>query len=368
MVARSILARAMVLGTALLGLAAAVAHAQERSVRIYNWSDYIDPALLDTFTGRTGIKVVYDTYDNNEILETKLLAGKTGYDLVVPTGTFLARQIKAGLFRELDREKLPNWKNLDEELLARVARYDPGNKHAFVYMWGTSGIAYNVDKVRKALGEVPVDSWSLLFDAKYTAKLKDCGIYLLDSPEDVFANVLRWLGEDPDSKDPKVLEKAAAALKKVRPHIRKFHSSETINAMAGGDICIAMMYSGDAGIARTRGAEAKRKLEIDYVIPNEGALLWFDMMAMPKDAPHPAEAHAFMNFLMEPEIIAKASDFVTYPNGNREGMKLVSEELRADPHLFPPPEVKEKLFVVTPNDQKTQRVITRLWTQVTKGR
>ncbi len=337
-------------------------------VRIYNWSDYIDPEILEAFTAETGIKVVYDTYDNNEILETKLLAGKTGYDIVVPTATFLARQIQAGVFQPLDKSKLPNWKNLDEELHARVAKFDPDNRHAFVYMWGTSGIAYNVAKVRKALGEVPVDSWSLLFDPKYTAKLKDCGIYLLDSPEDVLASVLRWQGEDPDSKDPKVLEKAAEALKKVRPHVRRFHSSETINAMAGGDICIAMMYSGDAGIARTRGAEAERKQEIRYVVPKEGALLWFDMMAMPKDAPNPENALRFMNYIMEPAVIAKASNFVTYPNGNREGMKLVDPEVSSDPNLFPTAEVKARLFVITPHDQRTQRVVTRLWTGVTKGR
>lgn len=337
-------------------------------VRIYNWSDYIDPALLEEFTKRTGIKVVYDTYDNNEILETKLLAGKTGYDIVVPTATFLARQIQAGVFRPLDKSKLPNWKYLDEDLHARVAKFDPDNRHAFVYMWGTSGIAYNVDKVKKALGTDQIDSWDYLFDPKYTSKLKNCGIYMLDAPDDVFATVLRWLGEDPDAKDPKVLEKAAAALKKVRPHIRKFHSSETINAMAGGDICIAMMYSGDAGIARQRAQEAKRKQDIRYVIPKEGALMWFDMMAMPKDAPNPDNAHTFMNFIMEPEVIAKASNFVTYPNGNREGMKLVDPEVKADPNLFPTDEIKAKLFVITPHDQRTQRALTRLWTDVLKGR
>ncbi len=337
-------------------------------VRIYNWSDYIDPAILEAFTAETGIKVVYDTYDNNEILETKLLAGKTGYDIVVPTATFLARQIQAGVFRPLDKSKLPNWKNLDEELHARVATFDPDNRHAFVYMWGTSGIAYNVEKVKKALGTDTIDSWSALFDPQYTSKLKNCGIYMLDAPDDVFATVLRWLGEDPDSKDPKILEKAAEVLKKVRPHIRKFHSSETINAMAAGDICIAMMYSGDAGIARTRGAEAKRKQEIRYVIPKEGALLWFDMMAMPKDAPNPDNAHTFMNYIMKPEVIAKASNFVTYPNGNREGMKLVDPEVASDPNLFPTPETKAKLFVITPHDQRSQRTLTRLWTSVTKGR
>lgn len=337
-------------------------------VRIYNWSDYIDPAILEEFTAKTGVKVVYDTYDNNEILETKLLAGKTGYDIVVPTATFLARQIQAGVFQPLDKSKLPNWKNLDEDLHARVAKFDPDNSHAFIYMWGTSGIAYNVDKVKRALGTDTIDSWSVLFDPQYTSKLRNCGIYMLDAADDVFATVLRWMGEDPDSKDTKLLEKAAEQLRKVRPHIRKFHSSETINAMAGGEICIAMMYSGDAGIARTRGAEAARKQEIRYVVPKEGALLWFDMMAMPKDAPNPDNAHLFMNYIMEPEVIAKASNFVTYPNGNREGMKLVDPEIAADPNLFPTPEIKEKLFVITPHDQRSQRVLTRLWTSVTKGR
>lgn len=337
-------------------------------VRIYNWSDYIDPALLDQFTARTGIKVVYDTYDNNEILETKLLAGKTGYDIVVPTATFLARQIQAGVFRLLDKSKLPNWANLDADLHARVAKFDPDNRHAFVYMWGTSGIAYNVEKVKNVLGSDQIDSWGYLFDPQYTSKLANCGIYMLDAADDVIASVLRWQGEDPDSKDPKVLEGAAEALKKVRPHIRKFHSSETINAMAAGDICIAMMYSGDAGIARQRAAEAERKQDIRYVVPREGALLWFDMMAMPKDAPNPENALRFMNYIMEPEVIAKASNFVTYPNGNREGMKLVDPEVASDPNLFPTPEIKEKLFVITPHDQRTQRLLTRLWTSVTKGR
>ncbi len=337
-------------------------------VRIYNWSDYIDPEILQEFTARTGIRVVYDTYDNNEILETKLLAGKTGYDIVVPTATFLARQIQAGVFQPLDKSKLPNWKNLDPELHARVAKFDPENRHAFIYMWGTSGIAYNVEKVAEALGTDRIDSWDFLFDPKHTEKLQRCGIYLLDAPDDVFATVLRWLGEDPDSKDPSILEKAAKALEKVRPHIRKFHSSETINAIAGGDICIAMMYSGDAGIARQRAAEAARPQEIRYIIPKEGALLWFDMMAMPKDAPNPDNAHIFMNYIMEPEVIAKASNYVTYPNGNAEGMKLVDPELMEDENLFPTPEIKERLFVITPHDQRTQRALTRLWTTVTTGR
>lgn len=366
--ARTVLLAAFTAGNlALSGALATPAAAQEQVVRIYNWSDYIDPQVLADFTAKTGIKTVYDTYDSNEILETKLLAGKTGYDVVVPSGSFLGRQLKANIFLPLDRGKLPNWSNLDPSLLAQAAKYDAGNAHSFVYMWGTTGIAYNVAKVRERLGDVPVDSWSVLLDPANAAKLKDCGIYMLDSPEDIFANTLNYIGEDPDSKDVKVIQKAADTLAKVRPSIRKFHSSETINALANGDICIAVMYSGDAGIAKTRAEESGNGVEINYVIPKEGALLWVDMMAIPKDAPHADNALAFMNYLMEPEVIAKVSNFVTYPSGNAKGMELVDDEVKSNPNLFPPEELRSKLFLVTPMDLKTQRAANRIWTSLTKG-
>lgn len=348
-------------------LAATAAQAQEKVVRIYNWSDYIDESILADFTAETGIQVVYDVYDSNDVLETKLLAGNTGYDLVVPTGTFLARQIQAGVFQELDKSKIPNWQNLDPELMERVARYDPGNAHGFIYMWGTTGIAYNVDKIKERMPEAPVDSWRMVFDPEVVKNFADCGIMILDSSEDIFPTVLNYLGEEPDSKDVAVIEKGAEALQAIRPHIRKFHSSENINALANGDICMSVMYSGDAGIAATRAEEAGNGVDIEYVIPKEGALLWFDIMAMPKDAPNPDNAYAFMDYILRPEVIAKASNYVTYPNAVPASFALIDEEVKGDPNLFPSEELKEKLFVNTPYDQRVQRTVTRLWTRVTTG-
>lgn len=356
------------LAAALVAVATALpAMAQEKVVRIYNWSDYIDESILADFTAATGIDVVYDVYDSNDVLETKLLAGATGYDLVVPSGTFLARQVQAGIFQELDKSKVPNWKNLDPALMQRVAAYDPGNAHGMIYMWGTTGLAYNVDKVKERIPDAPLDSWSLVLDPANAEKLKDCGIMMLDSSEDIFPTVLNYLGEPGDSKDPELLEKAAATLQAVRPSIRKFHSSENINALANGDICVSVMYSGDAGIAATRAEEAGNGVNIEYVIPKEGALLWFDMMAMPKDAPNPEGAYAFMDYILRPEVMAKSSNYVTYPNAVPASYPLIDEEVKADPNLFPSEEKKAKLFVNTPADQRAQRVITRLWTRVTTG-
>ena len=348
-------------------LALGPALAQEKVVKIYNWSDYIDPQVLTDSTAKTGIKVVYDVYDSNDVLETKLLAGNTGYDLVVPSGYFLARQIQAGIFQEIDRSKIPNWQNLDPELMAQAAKYDPDNAHALIYMWGTTGLAYNVDKVKERLPEAPLDSWKLLFDPAVAGKLKDCGIMVLDAADDVLPSALTFIGENPDSKDPKVLEKGAEVVQKVRPSIRKFHSSENINALANGDICLSLMFSGDAGIAATRAEEAKNGVDIEYVIPQEGAQLWFDMMAIPTDAQNVENAYAFINYLLEPEVMAKISNFVTYPNAVPASLPLIEEEVKGDPNLFPTAEMRRKLFVVTPFDQKVQRAVTRLWTRIVTG-
>lgn len=349
-------------------LAASAAQAQEKVVKIYNWSDYIDPSILADFTKETGIKVIYDVYDSNDVLETKLLAGNTGYDIVVPTANFLGRQIQAGVFQKIDQSKIPNWQGLDPDLMARAAKYDPGNEHAFIYMWGTTGLAFNVDKVKERLPDAPLDSWKLILDPEYAAKLKDCGIMMLDSADDVIPTAVNYLGDDPDSKDAKVLQKGADLLMQVRPYVRKFHSSENINALANGDICVSLMFSGDAGIAATRAEEAKNGVNIEYRIPQEGAQLWFDMMAIPKDAPNVANAYAFMNYLLKPEVIAKSSNFVTYPNAVPASYQFITDEVKGDPNLFPPDELRKKLYVVTPNDQKVQRAVTRMWTKITTGR
>lgn len=350
-----------------LCLSIGTAQAQDKVVRIYNWSDYIDSSILGEFTAETGIQVVYDVYDSNDILETKLLAGNTGYDLVVPTGNFLARQVQAGVFQPLDKSKLPNWENLDPKLMAQAAKYDPGNEHGFIYMWGTTGLAYNVDKIKERMPDAPTDSWRLVFDPEIAAKFADCGIMMLDAADDILPIALDYLGEDPDSKDPKVIEKAAELLNTIRPYVRKFHSSENINALANGDICISVMYSGDAGIAATRAEEAGNGVNIEYVIPQEGALLWFDLMAMPKDAPNPENAYTFMNYILRPEVIAKASNYVTYPNAVPASLPLIDEEVKSDPNLFPTEGMMDTLYVVTPHDQRTQRTVTRLWTRITTG-
>ena len=354
------LAFAMVLASPLL--------AKEQVVRVYNWSDYIDETVLDDFTRETGIKVVYDVYDSNEILETKLLTGKSGYDVVFPSGNFLARQIKAGVFQKLDRAQLPNWKNLDPQIMKRVEGYDPGNLYGVVYMWGTTGIAYNDKLVKARMADAPVNSWSLVFDPTIIKTFADCGIFMLDAPDEMVPAVLNILGENPDSKDPKVLAKAEPVLMGVRPYVRKFHSSETINAIANGDICLAVMWSGDAGIAASRAEEAGKDFKVHFSIPKEGAQMWFDLMAIPKDAPNPQAAHAFINFLMRPEIIARASNVVTYANANAAAKPFMNKEIVDNPVVYPPPDVQAKLFVITPFDQASQRTLTRLWQKVKSGR
>ncbi len=346
---------------------ATVAQAEDKVVNIYNWSDYIDNSILSDFTKETGIKVVYDTFDQNETLETKLLAGKTGYDIVVPTAYFLQRQIKAGVFQKLDKSKLPNLSNMWDTVQQRIATYDPGNQYAIDYMWGTSGVGYNVDKVKQILGSDEAPDINVIFDPKLAAKFKDCGIYMLDSSTDVIPAALRYLGLDPNSTKQEDFKKAEDLLTSIRPFVRKFHSSEYINALANGDICIAFGYSGDVLQARNRASEAKNGVNIGYSIPKKGAQMWFDVMAIPADAPHVAEAHIFLNYIMRPEVIAKASDFVTYANGNKASQQFVSKDVLNDPAVYPTDEVREKLFTLTPWDSKTQRLATRLWTKVTTG-
>ncbi len=346
---------------------ATVAQAEDKVVNIYNWSDYIDDSILSDFTKETGIKVVYDTFDQNETVETKLLAGKTGYDIVVPTAYFLQRQIKAGVFQKLDKSKLPNLSNMWDTVQQRIATYDPGNQYAIDYMWGTSGVGYNVDKVKQILGSDEAPDIDIVFDPKLAAKFKDCGIYMLDSPTDVIPAALRYLGLDPNSTKQEDFKKAEDLLTAVRPFVRKFHSSEYINALANGDICVAFGYSGDVLQARNRAAEAKNGVKISYSIPKKGAQMWFDVMAIPADAPHVAEAHAFLNYIMKPEVIAKASNFTAYANGNKASQQFVSKDVLDDPAVYPTDAVREKLFTLTPWDSKTQRLATRLWTKVTTG-
>ena len=357
-------ARAYVAGSAAMIslLVAGVATAKE--VRIYNWSDYIDEEVLKDFEKETGIKPIYDVFDSNELLETKLLAGGSGYDVVVPTGPFLARQITAGVFQKLDKSKLPNLKNVWPLIAERTALYDPGNEYSINY---TTGIGYNEAKVKERMADAPVGSWDLIFKPEIVSKFKDCGIYLLDAPDDIIPVALLYLGLDPNSKDAGELQKAGELLESIRPNIQKFHSSEFINALANGDICIAVGYSGDILQARDRAEEAKNGVTIGYQIPKEGAQMWFDQLAIPADAKNVEEAHAFLDYILRPEVIAKASNYVNYANGNSASLEFIDEEVKSDTSIFPDEETIKRLFVKEPYDAKTQRTVTRVWTKVVTG-
>ena len=352
--------------TATLALGAMSAAAQE--VRVYNWSDYIDEDLLSKFEEETGLELVYDVFDSNEVLETKMLAGGSGYDVVVPSGTFLQRQIQAGAFQKLDKSKLPNLDNMWDVVQERTAKYDPGNDYSINYMWGTTGIGVNVGQVTEALGEdAPIDSWELVFDPDNMAKLAECGVHFLDAPAEMIPAALQYIGEDPDSHDPDVIAKVEEVYAGVRPHIRKFHSSEYINALANGDICVAVGWSGDILQARDRAAEADNGVEIAYNAPKEGAQMWFDQMAIPVDAPNPEGAHEFLNFMMNAENMAAASNYVYYANGNKASQEYLIDDVINDPAIYPSQEAMDNLFTTTPYPIKVQRVVTRLWTKIKSG-
>jgi putrescine transport system substrate-binding protein len=342
---------------------------RERVLNVYNWSDYIDPDVLADFTKKTGIKVRYDTFDSNDTLETKLLAGKSGYDLVAPTAYFLERQIKAGLFQKLDKSKIPNLAHAWPEVTTRLATYDPGNQYAVNYMWGTTGIGYNVDKAKAILGpDTKIDSWDIVFKPENLAKFKDCGVMMLDSSDDIMPAALRYLGLDPNSTKQDDLEKAAQLLAKVRPSVRKFHSSEYITALATGEICLVVGWSGDIKQAQKRAQEAKNKIDIGYAIPKGGAQMWFDNFAIPKDAKNVAEAHAFIDYMMQPEAAAKNSNFISYANGNLASQKFIDKAVLQDRAVYPDAETMKSLYIITARDQKTQRLMNRLWTRVKTGR
>jgi putrescine transport system substrate-binding protein len=356
-------------GVSAFALAFAIAGAASaEEIRIYNWSDYIDEEILKEFTAETGIEVVYDTFDTNELLETKLLTGSTGYDLVVPTATFLNRQIKAGVFQKLDKSKLPNLKHMWPEIQERVARYDPGNEYSVTYMWGTTGIGYNVDKIKEALPNAPVNSWALLYDPANLEKLASCGVMVLDSAEDLLPSVMNYIGLTPDFTSVEDIKKAGDHLAKLRPHIRKFHSDEWKNALADGDICAAVGYSGDVFQVAARAEEAGKGNKIVYVIPKEGAQLWFDQFAIPADAPNPDGAHKFINYMMQPKVIAKATNYVQYANANLASQQFIDKEVLDNPAIYPDAETLKRLYTVsTIEDPKIQRAVTREWTRAKTG-
>ena len=352
--------------TAACALIAGAAAADE--VRVYNWSDYIDESLLEKFEQETGIELIYDVFDSNEVLETKMLAGGSGYDVVVPSGTFLQRQISAGAFQKLDPAKLPNLDNMWDVVEQRTAQYDPDNAYSINYMWGTTGIGVNVGKVTELLGEdAPIDSLELIFNPENMEKLGECGVHFLDAPAEMIPAALKYIGEDPDSHDPDVIAKVEEVYAGIRPYIQKFHSSEYINALANGDICVAVGWSGDILQARDRADEADNGVEIAYNAPKEGAQMWFDQMAIPTDAPNPDGAHKFLNFIMDAQNMAAASNYVYYANGNKASQEYLIEDVIDDPAIYPSQEAMDNLFTTTPYPAKVQRVVTRLWTKIKSG-
>jgi putrescine transport system substrate-binding protein len=358
-----------VLAMSVFGLMTGAVQADEKVLHVYNWSDYIAKDTVAKFEKESGVKVVYDVFDSNETLEAKLLAGKSGYDIVVPSNNFLAKQIKAKVYQPLDKAKLSNWKNLNVDLMKTLEVSDPGNQYAFPYMWGSIGIGYNVDKVKAALGEnAPVDSWDLLFKPENIEKLKSCGVAFLDSPTEILPIALHYLGYAPNSQNPKELKEAEALFLKIRPNITYFHSSKYISDLANGNLCVAVGYSGDIQQSKSRAEEAKSGVNVGYKIPKEGAGTFFDMIAMPADASNVDAAYAFMNFLLKPEIMAEITNEVQFPNGNAAATPLVDEAIRNDPGIYPTPETMTKLYAFADLPAKVQRAMTRTWTNIKAGK
>ena len=347
--------------------AAAPAPGSGGELNVYNWSDYIGETTIADFEKETGIKVRYDTYDGNETLEAKLVVGNTGYDIVFPSSSFFARQIKSGLYLKLDKSKLTNWGNLDPFVLTNQAAYDPNNEYAVPYMWGTNGFTYNVDKIKERLPDAPVDSLRMVFDPEIVSKFQDCGVSFLDSPEDVYQLALAYMGKDPTSQNPDDIVAATEMLMKVRPFIRLFDAQQYLNSLPNGDICLAMTWSGDYAVAAARAEEAGLTINLAYTVPKEGSNIWFDAMLIPKDAPHVENAHKFLNYMLRPEVIAACTNYTYYANGNAASKPLVLPEILEDTAIYPDAETQKRMFPAVVRAEDVQRVITREWTRLKTG-
>lgn len=346
----------------------ASADAAAKVVNVYNWSDYIDPAVIPAFEKEYGIKVNYDVFDSNEVLETKLLTGHTNYDVVVPSGGFLERQIKAGVYQKLDKSLLPNLKNVDPEVERATALYDPGNQYAVDYMWITSGAGYDPAKIAQRMPNAPVDSWKIFYDPAVVAKFKDCGVTILDEPTEIVPTVLLYLGREPNSENPADLKAAEGVLTAIRPYVRYIHSSRYIDDLANGEICLALGWSGDVKQAHDRAREAGRGIDVRYSIPKEGAISNYDMLAIPADAPHVKNAYLFINYLLRPDVAARNSNFVKYANSVNPALEpLLKEAVRNDPGIYPPPAVRAKLHPERARSQQFMRLLNRAWTRFKTG-
>ena len=364
---RTFRASALAFGALALALLTGPAAAEERQLNVFNWADYIGPDTIKDFEKETGIKVTYDNFDSYEALDAKILTGHSGYDIIFPDSTLAYHHIKAGLYLPLDKSQLPNFKNLDPFVLEQLKSADPDNAHVVPYMWWTNGIVYNPDQVTKRMPDAPVDSLALVFDPKIVAKFKDCGVTFLDSPGDMFGLALRYLGKDPNSNTEADIDAAEALMAKVRPYVQRFDNVAQINALADGEACIAVNWSGATMQAIARVQEVGSKVKLTYAVPKEGANIGFDGMAIPADAPHPAEAMAFINYMLRPEVIAKVSAAINYASANKESWGLLDESLRQNPVLFPDDAARKTLYPAIPRDEDGLRAMTRAWTKVKTG-
>jgi putrescine transport system substrate-binding protein len=339
---------------------------REKILNIYSGMDYIAPDTVADFEKETGIKVRYDTFDNNEVLETKLLTGHTNYDIVVPTENYFDRQLRAGVYRKLDKDAIPNLKNADPEIMRRMTVHDPGNLYAVPYMWSTTGLGYDVDKIRARLGADVPDGWGLLFDPRNAEKLKDCGIAIVDSPLEVFESAIIFLGHDPNRRDPQDVAAASEVLRKIRPFVNRIEP-DLIPPLAGGEICLALAWSGDVEAARNRAKEASTAANVAYLIPREGALMTLDMIGIPADAPHPKNAEIWMNYLLRPDVTAKITNYIKYPNGNAASLSLVDPAIRSDASVYPDAATRARLVTHTAASLEYSRLVTREWTRFRTG-
>ena len=347
--------------------AAAVPVAEEKLLNLYIWNDYLAEDTVSNFEKETGIKVAVSNYGSNEELEAKLSSGHSGYDIVVPSAPFLERQIKAGIYLPLDKSKLPNLKNMDPDIQKRLAQHDPDNAHAVLHMWGTAGVGYNVDKIKAAMPNAPVGSWDMIFKPEVVKNFQKCGITVADSASEMYAMTLIALGKDANSQKPEDLAAATQALMRLRPFVRYVDTQRMISDLANGEVCLAVGYSGDILQAASRAEENKTGQTVTYSIPKEGTIMWFDSYAIPKDAPHPGNAHLFINYMLEPQVIAAVSNLVHYPNGNSAARQFVNKEVLEDPGVYPPAEVMAKLVPDLADSEEGTRLMTRGWQQFTTG-
>jgi putrescine transport system substrate-binding protein len=336
-------------------------------LNIYNWADYIDPDVLTEFEQEYGIDVNYDIYDSSEIVDTKLLTGRTGYDIVVHSSGFSARLSPIGVYQPIDRSALSNWHHIDQDIIDKIERNYKQPLIGLPYMWGTTGFTYNVDMIRERMPDAPVDSMALVFDPEIAAKFADCGISLLDDPTTVIPFAMVYLGLPPASVEPEHLAKAEQLLKSIRPYIKYFSSTKMLLDLPSKEVCIAMTWSGDYSVAASRAREAGLDINLAYSIPVEGSIDWYDVMFIPSDAPHPGNAHLFLDFIMRPDIIARTSNYVGYANANKTATALVDPSITSDNGIYPDAETRKRLFPSIIRGPKLERRRSRTWTKVKSG-